>query len=554
MNPSRKILSAAGTVGGATLLSRILGFIRDMVVAWSFPPGVRDAFFVAFRLPNTMRRLFGEGAMVISFIPVFTDIVKKDKDEARKVFDISSTLLTIVLAVLITLGIIFSKEVLWVFAPGFYNDTQKARLTIILLQVMFPFLLLVSLVALAQGVLNTLNHYLAPAIAPALLNVFMIAGTLFLSRYFSTPALGLALGVLAGGFAMLLIQFPFLAKRGFIPRPRLNYRHPAVKQILLLMAPAAFGLLVYQFNMLVSTILASLLPEGSVSWLFYAQRFTELPLGIFAVAIGTAALPALSAHITDNDKAGFRSSYLYSLNLVMFLTIPSALGIMALSMPIFSAFFQRGNFDFYETSMSANALIAYALGLPAIAGARVTAPAFYAQKDTRTPVRIAVWSFFVNLLFSVILMGVGYITEPVFNKFGFTVTNKFWYALSSHKFLAHTGLALATSISAWYNFLTLTLILHKRIGGLNYKAVFNSIAKTSAASLIMTLVVYITIHLNTANWGKTGVNLDKVATLLGATIIGVAVFSGVSYLLKQQELRDILSGLSRRLKAKRKTF
>lgn len=274
-NPSRKILSAAGTVAGATLLSRILGFARDMVIAWGFPAGVRDAFFVAFRLPNTMRRLFGEGAMVISFIPVFTDIVKKDKEEAQKVFSISSTLLSIILAVLITLGIIFSKEVLWVFAPGFYKDPQKAQLTIVLLQVMFPFLLLISLVALAQGVLNTLNHYLAPALAPALQNIFMIAGTLLLSKIFSIPAMGLAIGVLAGGLAMLALQLPFLAKRGFIPRPRFDYRHPAVKQILLLMAPAAFGLLVYQFNMLVSTILASLLPEGSISWLFYAQRFTE---------------------------------------------------------------------------------------------------------------------------------------------------------------------------------------------------------------------------------------------------------------------------------------
>lgn len=550
-NPSRKILSAAGTVAGATLLSRILGFARDMVIAWGFPAGVRDAFFVAFRLPNTMRRLFGEGAMVISFIPVFTDIVKKDKEEAQKVFSISSTLLSIILAVLITLGIIFSKEVLWVFAPGFYKDPQKAQLTIVLLQVMFPFLLLISLVALAQGVLNTLNHYLAPALAPALQNIFMIAGTLLLSKIFSIPAMGLAIGVLAGGLAMLALQLPFLAKRGFIPRPRFDYRHPAVKQILLLMAPAAFGLLVYQFNMLVSTILASLLPEGSISWLFYAQRFTELPLGIFAVAIGTAALPTLSAHMTDNDKAGFRSSYMYSLNLVMFLTIPSSLGIVVLSMPIFSAFFQRGNFDFFETSMSANALIAYAIGLPAIAGARVTAPAFYAQKDTRTPVRIAVWAFFVNLAFSVILMGVGYITEPIFNHLGFIPSSKTWLAILSHKFLAHTGLALATSISAWYNFLALVHILNKRMGGLDYKTFLNSVAKTTFASMVMTLTVYFIVHLNLADWRKMGFNLDKVGTLLGATIIGLGVFSVISYSLKQQELMDILSGLSRRLRRKK---
>lgn len=548
MKPTSRILRAAGTVGMTNLLSRILGFLRDMVVAWYFSPIERDAFFVAFRIPNTMRRLFGEGAMVISFVPVFTDIVTRDKEESKRVFRISMSLLTLVLAVVVILGIVFARYIIMAFAPGFMDDPEKSRLTIALTKVMWPFLLFVSLVALAQGVLNALDHYMAPALAQSVHNISMIIGAVWIARLFSVPIMGLAVAVLIGGAAMLALQVPYLTSRGYYPRFEFNFHHPAVRQILFLMAPAAFGLLVYQFNMLASTIFASLLPTGSVSWLFYAQRFTELPLGIFAVAIGTAVLPTLSHHLAAGDIDGYRKSFVYSLNLVLFLMLPAMFGLMYLSLPIFSALFQRGEFNYHESLMSAQALLAYAPALPVIAGARVTAPAFYARKDTRTPVRLAVWTFLINLAFSLILMGPGYVFEPIFNYFGWRPAPGLLLDALSYKWLAHVGLALATTLSSFYNFFALLYHLQKKVGAIDLGAVFKSSMRTAVAGALMLAPVWLLLHLNLANWERMGMRWDKLAVLLGGTVVGLLTFTAVAYALRQDELMELAEALRRRFR------
>lgn len=548
MKPTRRILRAAGTVGMTNLLSRVLGFLRDMVMAWYFSPLERDAFFVAFRIPNTMRRLFGEGAMVVSFVPVFTDIVQRDKEESKRVFRISMSLLTLALAVVVVLGIVFAKYIIMAFAPGFMDDPIKSQLTITLTKIMWPFLLFVSLVALAQGVLNALDHYMAPALAQSVHNLSMIVGAVWIAHLFSNSIMGLAVAVLIGGAAMLALQIPFLTSRGYYPRFEFDFHHPAVRRILYLMGPAAFGLLVYQFNMLASTVFASLLPTGSVSWLFYAQRFTELPLGIFAVAIGTAVLPTLSQHLSAGDLDGYRKSFVYSLNLVLFLMLPAMFGLMYMSLPIFSALFQRGEFNYHESVMSAQALLAYAPGLPFIAGARVTAPAFYARKDTRTPVRIAVRAFVINLVLSVVLMGPGYIFDPVFDYIGWRPAPGIILSALSYKWLAHVGLALATTISSFYNFAALIYNLQKKVGSIDFGAVLKSSARTALAGVIMLIPVWFLLHLNLADWEQMGMRWDKLLTLLGASVIGVVTFTAAAYALRQSELMELIDALSRRLK------
>ncbi len=539
----KRIIEAAGTVSAATLASRILGALRDMVIAWSFPAGVTDAFFVAFRLPNIMRRLFGEGALTVSILPVFTEVLHRDPEEARRVYRITTALLTIILAVVVVLGMVFARYIVLVFAPGFFDDPDKAELTISLTRLMFPFLLLVSLVALAQGVLNALGHFIAPAAAPAVLNVFMIGGAAWLSRTFEEPIYGLAVGVLAGGVAEVLMQVPFLARRGYRPGMIFNLTHPSVRKIFLLMGPAAFGMLVYQFNMLISTIFASLLPEGSISWLFYSQRFTEFPLGLFAVAIGTAVLPTLSRQATTKDYDGFKNSYRFALSMVLFLMLPCTIGLIVLATPIFSTFYRHGAFTNADTRMTAIALLAYAPGLLAIAGTRVTTPVFYSRQDTRTPVRIAAFAFGINLFASIILMGPHYVLDPLWRSLSITDPPGWYTNRLSYAGLGHVGLALATTLSSWYNFTALIVKLRKEIGPLGAREILRSLAKTFIACVPLAIVSAAIAWYGWADWSVGGISFKNLAILIASTLAGAGVFFAASYLMKQEEitaLRDII--------------
>ncbi len=542
----KRILQAAGTVSTATLASRILGAVRDMVIAWSFPPGVTDAFFVAFRLPNIMRRLFGEGALTVSILPVFTEVLHRDPEEARRVYRISIALLSLILTGVVILGILLARYIVWVFAPGFFDDPSKAELTITLTRVMFPFLLLVSMVALSQGILNALGHFLAPAAAPAVLNVFMIGGAVYFSNLFEEPIYGLALGVLAGGIVEVAMQIPFLVKRGYTPGMIFRFRHSAVKKIFYLMGPAAFGMLVYQFNLLISTIFASLLPEGSVSWLFYSQRFTELPLGLFAVAVGTAVLPSLSRQSTAGDSEGFKASYRFALKMVLFLMLPCAVGLAILSLPIFSTFYQRGAFTHHDAQMAALALVAYVPGLLGIAGIRITSPVFYARQNTRTPVRIAAVSFGINIIASVILMGPHYILEPLWHLVPGLEAPHWYKQWLAYPGLAHIGLALATTLSSWYNFLALTVKLRKEIGPLGTREIAASVIKTSLACIPMAAVAAALAWWGWADWKTGGLGPGNISAVLASTVAGAGIFFAVAHLLGQEEVSHLAQIIRRR--------
>jgi len=542
-----RITRAAGVVSFFTLLSRILGLLRDIVVAYLFgAQATAEAFFVAFRLPNLLRRLTAEGALTAGFIPVFTDyLTHKSKDEARRVVQIIFTFATMSLAALTILGIVFAAPIMRVYAPGFLAYPAKFDLTVSLTRLMFPYIFFVSLVALAMGVLNSLRHFMAPALAPVLLNLSIIACALFLSPMLNEPVTALAYGVLLGGVAQLLLQIPFLARYGFSFGVDFHFRHPALKRLLFLMAPAVFGAAVYQINVFVSTMLASMLPGGSVPYLYYADRLLEFPVGIFAIALGTAVLPSYSSLVAKREMAELRGTLSYALRLVNFVSLPAALGLMVVAVPVFSLFFQRGAFDADTTLKTAQALFYYSLGLWGISGIKVTVPVFYAMKDTRTPVWIALWSFILNLLLSLVLMGAVHVSPDA------TLLGRMIGALSQHLAifsLAHGGLALATSISSTFNFLALILILHRRLGGLPWGEFFSSFVRNFFNALLMALPLLWIV--GQVNWiGPERNLLINGIVFLMVLGLGIFLYAFLTFLWRSPEW-EIVRSLGRKIRGR----
>jgi len=465
MNENELVTRAAGIVSIFTFVSRILGLVRDILIANFFGSGmVADAFFVAFRIPNLLRRLFAEGSFSVSFIPVFTEYLQnRSREEAFLLARAVLTFLVLIVTVVTILGIIFAPLIVRVIAPGFGGMGEKYALTVLLTRIMFPYIFLVSLLALFMGILNSLKHFAAPAIAPVFLNLSMIAALLFLSPYMSTPTVGLAMGVIAGGILQLALQIPFLLKKGLSFAPKWNPRHPALKKIGVLMLPTIFGSAVYQINQLVGTLLASLLREGSVSYLYYADRLVQFPLGVFAIAISTAVLPSLSREAADGDLERLKGTLSHALRLTMFITIPAMIGLIVLRQPIITLLFQRGAFDLFTTMMTARALLCYSLGLWAFAALRVFVSAFYSLQDTKTPVKVAVVAMLANIGFSLILM-----RTP----------------------LEHAGLALALSLASTLQLCMLIFLLRKRLGGIEGRVVMGSMARSFLSSVIMGVSIY----------------------------------------------------------------
>ncbi|MFB0520190.1 MAG: murein biosynthesis integral membrane protein MurJ, partial [Desulfatiglandales bacterium] len=330
MNENELVTRAAGIVGIFTFVSRILGLVRDILIANFFGSGmVADAFFVAFRIPNLLRRLFAEGSFSVSFIPVFTEYLQnRSREEAFLLARAVLTFLVLIVTVVTILGIIFAPLIVRVIAPGFGGMGEKYALTVLLTRIMFPYIFLVSLLALFMGILNSLKHFAGPAIAPVFLNLSMIAALLFVSPYMRTPTVGLATGVIAGGILQLALQVPFLIKKGLSFAPDWNPGHPALKKIGVLMLPTIFGSAIYQINQLVGTLLASLLREGSVSYLYYADRLVQFPLGVFGIAISTAVLPSLSREAANGDLERLKGTLSHALRLTMFITIPAMIGLI----------------------------------------------------------------------------------------------------------------------------------------------------------------------------------------------------------------------------------
>jgi putative peptidoglycan lipid II flippase len=513
-----KVAKAAGIVGAATMVSRVFGLLRDTVIAAIFGANwMTDAFWVAFRIPNMLRRLLGEGSLTVSFVPVFTEYLqKKTRDQTLELASNAFTVLSIILAVVSVLGILLSPLIVGLIAPGFISNPEQFALAVFLNRLMFPYIFFIALVALCMGILNSFRHFTAPALSPVMLNIAMIAAALTLRSFFAEPITALALGVLAGGALQLAMQWPFLLKYGVKLKFRFNLRHPGIKQIGLLMLPAIFGAGVTTINVFVGTILASLLPGGSVTYLFYADRIMELPLGIFAIAIGTAALPSFSQHVAADNMDELKSSISFSLRLMLFVTIPAMVALMALNLPIISVLFQRGAFDAQATILTAQALFCYALGLWAFSLIRVIVAVFYSLQDAKWPMKAAIITLIVNLAASIALM------FP----------------------LKHSGLALANSLAAIVNVIILGIVLKKKIGPFLDRNFYFSTLKIITSSIVMWgAIMLIDVFMP---WDSSSSFRSRLIYLLTTITAGAATFFICSYILKSPEIHSIIRLLKKR--------
>ena len=420
------------TVGGMTLISRILGLVRDIVFARYFGTKiVMDAFLVANRIPNMLRRFFAEGAFSAGFVPVMANYREQhEHEEAREFIDSVAGTFGLILFVVTLIGVIAAPLLVLVVAPGFVGDGGDLDLAALLLRFTFPYLFFVSLTAFAGGILNTYGRFGVPAFTPVLLNIVLIAAAVWLSPMLEQPIMALAYAVLAAGVIQLLFQIPFLARIHAVPRPRWAPGHAGVKRAMKLMVPAIFGSSAAQINVLLGGIIASMLPVGSISYLYFSDRLMEFPLGIFSIALGTVTLPYLSRLWAKEDQASFKLTLDWSLKLAILIAVPAAIGLFVLAEPLVTTLFFGGNFGEHSVRMTALSLQAYAAGLIGFSLVKVLAPGYFAREDTKTPVRIALVALSVNLVLSISLA---------------------WYFTTRGLTAPHAGLAAATSIAALLN-------------------------------------------------------------------------------------------------------
>lgn len=494
------------------MASRILGFLRDVVIAFTLGAGVwADAFFVAFRLPNLLRSLFAEGSLTMAFIPVFSR-TRQEKGEAEAFVLARSVLiwLILILTVICTAAIIWAGPLTLLIAPGFGRDPEVLAGTVTLVQICFPYILFISAVALCMGVLNSLGHFWAPAVAPCILNLGLIASALLAVAMGWDVALALAWGVCLSGLGQWLLQQPYLRRFGLSWRGPIDLKHPGVKRIGVLMLPTVFGAAVYQINILIGTMLASLLAVGSISYLYYADRLVQLPLSVFAVALSMAAMPSLSLLAASRDLSGFQKTLNSTLSLSLFVCLPAAAGLAGMSVPIVDAVFGRGAFGPEAVQATAWALVGYSIGLPAFACVRPLVSAFYALEDTRSPVLVAVVCLLLNVGLSLLLM----------------------------QYMAHVGLAVAAALSSWVNVLLLGLLLRRRIGP--WLSIRNRLARICA----------LTILLGLAALGVSG--LGKIAVLTIPVLAGLYGLAALSWNIAEAHLvKDLI--VAKWQKGRRKT-
>lgn len=513
---TRSVVKAAGLIGVATFSSRILGFVRDMVLARLFgATPAADAFFVAYRIPNLLRELFAEGSMSAAFIPVFTEYhTRKTKREAWELASATfTTLLTIVTAVTL-IGVVAAPGIVWLLAPGFHGHPDKLALTTLLTRVMFPYLLFISLAALAMGILNSLRAFAAPAFSPVFFNVFTIACALILSPLLPEPIIGVAIGIVVGGVAQFVMQLPGLNGRGMLFGLRFQPGHPGVKRIGLLMIPSLLGLSVTQINITVSTILASYF-SGGPTYLFYGMRLIQFPLGIFGVALATAILPTLSAQAARGALDELRATLGFGLRMIFFIILPAMLGLILLRQPIVHVFFEHGSFTKADTLATATAVLCYAVGLWAFAGVRIIVSAFYSMQDTRTPAITAGIAVGANIFLSLWLMTL----------------------------LDAAGLALATALASMLNGSILVAVLHRRLGRVDWGSVGRSALRVSVACIPVVLIC-----MGVAGamiWTHEGEWLMKSAVLIAGIGLSVIGYLGVHILLGSDEL-EVVTGMVKR--------
>lgn len=509
----KKVARAAGVVGFWTSMSRILGLVRDRAIAWLLGADVpADAFLVAFRIPNLLRRLTAEGALSAAFIPTYVETLEtRGHGEAQRLANSAITLTAIGLGILTVLGMVFSKQIVLALAWGYAGDPEKLALTASLNRIVFPYIFFISLVAMAAGILNSMGRFAAPAAAPVILNVCMISSIAIGGKYLGVePSYALAWGVVAAGVLQLALQIPFLRMEGLRFRPNLDFRNPMLKRMGRLFVPAAIAGSVYQLNVMIGTALASFLPSGSISWLYYADRLMELPLGIFAIALGTAVLPSMSRQASSGDIVALRSTVSYALRLIGFFTIPASVGLIMLRVPIIAILLQSGKFTFEDTQSTAYALLWYTVGLWAFSGLKVINQAFFSMKDTKTPLYVSIGSVLVNTVAGVSLM----------------------------LMMRHAGLALATSLAAAFNLVVLCYFLSPRIGGFPLSKILTSFARVAAASVFMGF--FLVYARNLVDWSQ-GLTLMSGLALAANVGGGLVVFLAAAHLLRCRELSSMIS-------------
>jgi len=516
-----QLLKSTAKVGAATITSRILGFIRDIVLARYFgASGATDAFFLAFKIPNFMRRLFAEGSFSLAFVPVLAEVrATGDRKSLKDLVDhVAGTLAGILLSIT-AIGMLAAPVVLAIFAPGWAIEGRaEFGLSADMLRITFPYILLISLTALAGGILNTFDRFLVPALTPVLLNLSLIASAVLLSTRMEIPVMALAWGVLAAGIVQLAVQVPALLRLGLLPRPRWGWRHSGVRKILKLMIPTLIGSSVAQVNLLLDTVIATFLVSGSVSWLYYSDRLLEFPLGVFGVALSTVILPNLSLKFARQNPHGFSATLDWALRLAVIITLPAALGLAVLASPILVTLFQYEAFQMSDVDMSALSLSAYAAGLPAFIAVKVLAPGFYARQDTRTPVRIAVIAMVsnmvLNLTFVASLLVLGF-RGP------------------------HMGLALASSAAAYINAGLLYRML-RRQGAYQPAPGWSRVAVAAGAGCVAMWAALSWLKDDPPQWAQWGAT-ERALQLMLLIASGVVIY-GIAAILGGLRLRHLGKG------------
>lgn len=497
------LLKALATISSMTFISRILGFVRDMLIARIFGVGIAtDAFFVAFRIPNLLRRLFAEGAFSQAFVPILSEYKnRRTAEETRGLIDHVSTLLGITLFVVTLIGIVSAPLIIYASAPGFSGNPEKFALTTELLRITFPYILFISLVSLAGGILNTYGKFFAPAFTPTLLNLSFIGCALWLAPLMDPPILALAWAVFIGGVLQLAFQIPFLIRIKRLPRLRFKSSDTGAWRILKLMGPAVLGVSAGQISMLLNTIFASLLVTGSVSWLYYADRLMEFPAGLLGVALGTVLLPSLAKHYNSNSTEEYSRLLDWGLRLTFLLTLPAALALAILAIPLISTLFYYGAFSTHDVWMAREALIAYSVGLLGLILVKVLAPGFYARQNIKTPVKIAIVT-----LIATQLMNLAFILP-----------------------LKHAGLALAVGLGAcinagllYYN-LRAQNIYQPQPGWLLF------LIKIGVALIFMCVTLWLTMGSN-ATW-LTDSAFDRISRLTWVIIAGATSYFAALWML-----------------------
>ena len=493
------LLRILATVSSLTMVSRILGYVRDFFIARLFGAGLAtDAFFVAFRIPNLLRRLFAEGSFSQAFVPVLSEYkTRHTSAETRTLVDAISTVLCIALVAASAIGVVAAPLIGTVFAPGWLHaEPEKFALTVTMLRITFPYIAFISLVALAAGILNTWNRFGVPAITPALLNVAFIVGAAFFAGYFDPPVLVLAWAVFIGGALQLAFQVPFLVKLGVLPRWRLDWRHPGVQRVLKLMAPALFGVSVSQISLLINTIFASFLQNGSVSWLYYADRLMELPAGVLGVAVGTILLPSLSKYHASANAAEYSRLLDWGLRITVLLAVPAAAALAVLALPLIAMLFHYGRFSAEDAWLTRQALVAYSVGLVGMILVKILAPGFYARQNVKTPVKIGILT-----LVATQLMNLAFIVP-----------------------FRHAGLALSIGLGACMNAFLLFWLLRKQQIYVPQPGWALFVLKVLAAVGFMAIVLFSTMG-EPAWWLAAGWQ-RKVPAVLGLVALGTAAYAG----------------------------